>query len=128
MKILLTLFVLLFSSSVVAEEIVLECKWDVHAKDYTEDNRWITFDQMQKFKLTIKKNEMVLYDYLLGFNWKPPFEIKNNNKDYIIGTVVENLADGPSTSFITYTKQNGYTVMMSSDYVFGLTVQTGYCR
>ena len=39
-----------------------------------------------------------------------------------------NFDDFPSAGFLTYKKKYGYTVFMSSDYEFGLTAQTGYCK
>ena len=120
--------VLIFFKPVYAQNIVLECEWGAHVKDYTTDNKWKTFDHNQNFKLTIKNKELVLYDYQLKMDWKPHFKIKNQNSEYIIGTDVSNYADGPSVGFITYKKKDGYTVFMSSDYEFGLTAQTGFCK
>ena len=37
----------------------------------------------------------------------PNFVITNKNKDYIIGNIVNNYAEGPSASFITYQINNG---------------------
>ena len=119
--------ILVFSKFAYAQNIVLECTWDAHVKDYTRDNTWKTFDNNQNFKLTIKSKELIIYDYLLKTDWTP-FKIKNRNSKYIIGTEVSNYADGPSAGFITYKKKDGYTVYMGSDYEFGLTAQTGYCK
>ena len=119
---------LIFIKPVNAQNLVLECEWDVHVKDYTSINEWETFDNNQFFKLTIKDDELIVHDYLLEFNWTPNFVITNKNKDYIIGNVVHNFAEGPSASFITYKRIDGYTVYMGSAHKFGLTVQTGYCK
>jgi len=126
----LSLFIflsLILFKPVYGQNVVLECEWDVHVKDYTTKNEWETFNNNQFFKLTIKNKELVIYDYLLEKNW-PAFTIKNINRDYVIGTRVANYADGPSAGFITYRTKDGYTVFMSSDYEFGLTTQTGYCK
>ncbi len=128
-KLFLLIFLsLIFFKPVYGQNVVLECELDAHVKDYTKKNEWETFDHNQFFKLTIKNKELVLYDYLLKMNWEPNFTIKNKNRDYVIGTVVNNYADGPSARFITYRKKDGYTVLMGSDYEYGLTTQTGYCK
>ena len=44
--------ILVFSKFAYAQNIVLECTWDAHVKDYTTDNTWKTFDHNQNFKLT----------------------------------------------------------------------------
>jgi D-alanyl-D-alanine dipeptidase len=127
-KLFLCIFLfLIFLKPTFAQNIVLECIWDAHVKDYTQDNKWKSFDHNQYFKLTIKNKELVIYDYLLKKDWTH-FEIKNQNNKYIIATTISNYADGPSADFITYRKKDGYTVYMGSDYEFGLTAQTGYCK
>ena len=125
---LFILLSLIFFKPVNAQNLVLECEWDAHVKDYTTLNEWETFDNKQFFKLTIKDDELIVYDYLLEFNWMPNFVITNKNKDYIIANIVQNYAEGPSASFITYQIKDGYTVFMGSSHEFGLTVQTGYCK
>ena len=125
---LFILLSLIFFKPVNAQNLVLECEWDAHVKDYTTLNEWETFDNKQFFKLTIKDDELIVYDYLLEFNWMPNFVITNKNKDYIIGNIVNNYAEVPSASFITYQIKDGYTVFMASSHEFGLTIQTGYCK
>ena len=114
-----------------AREIILECSWDVNAVDYPNSGRnseWITFDHNQKFKLKIKDNEMVIYDYLLEYDWEPSFIIAKENEKYLVGVEIDNTPDGPVAAILTHIFEDGFTTMMSTDYYFGLTVQSGYCK
>ena len=131
MKKLLGILVLglLWCTSVNAKNLILECSLDAHIKDYTEDNTWLTFDHNQKFKLKIKDNKMIIYDYTIEMEWFPHFKIQRKNRNFLIGTHSGSPNEERGfAGLITYRVKDGYTVFMSTTDEFGLTVQTGYCK
>ena len=59
MKILLTIFVLFFSSSVIAENVILYCNLDTHVK--FRNKNWEDLDK-RKFQITIKDEWIQVYN------------------------------------------------------------------
>ena len=110
-------------------DIIRECHWEVHVKDYTGGyrNKWRSFDHEQNFKLTIKDTELIIYDYKLEKNWGT-FKIVSDNNIYIIAVKIFDFIEGPSVDSITYNYKDGYTVLLSNDFEFGITAQTGWCK
>ena len=83
---------------------------------------------MINFRLTIVDEEITLYDYGLEFEYTPPYSVVINNSKYITAIMADTMEEGPFGSILTHIKSDGYTVTMDTDYEFGLTINTGYCK
>ena len=120
-------FIIINSSLGFAKNTTLECNFETYGKDYTTDNKWKEFSD-GRFKLKIYDEKIILYSYKFDFDYTPAYIIRVNNRNYITATGIENRAEGAIATIITYTKKNGYVVFMNSDYEFGLTIYSGYCK
>ena len=121
MKILLTLFVLLCSSSVIAENVILYCNLDTHVKFRNES--WEDLDK-RKFQVTIKDEWIQVYNLTAEID-VGEFYIIANTTNYINAILDESDEDSWIKMF-AYNKINGYTKLFTTNNV-GETIHLGWC-
>ena len=121
MKVFLTLFVLLFSSSVVAENVILYCNFDSHVKFRNEN--WEDLDK-RKFKVTIQDKWIQVYNLTKEMD-VGEFYIIANTTNYINAILDESDEDSWIKMF-AYNKINGYTKLFTTNNV-GETIHLGWC-
>ena len=127
MKILLILFVLLFSSSVVARDVVFKC----NTKTYDKNPENYNFDVLDNriFLVTVNSNDnkIFLENITKSQKDKSPFYILVDNEDYIFGVGDFSSEDFVWHDMITFDKRNNYFSLMS--YVDSwYTIYRGKCR
>jgi len=119
MKILLTIFVLLFSSSVVAE--VYKCSnVNSYGRHSNEKERSFGF---QNFLITIFPDLVDLYDYKIEISRE--YQILKNNNNLLIAIEI-NETDG-SFEYLNLDKKENKFIYMSNNFLFGETVYHGFC-
>ena len=119
MKILLTIFVFLFSSSVVAE--VYNCR-DVNSYG-RYSNGDVTDFGYQNFLITIFPNMVDLYDAKIEISSE--YQIFENNNNLLIAIEI-NTTDG-SFSYLNLDKKENNFIYMSNDFLYGETIYHGFC-
>ena len=119
MKILLTIFVFLFSSSVVAE--VYKCR-DVNSYG-RYSNGDVTDFGYQNFLITIFPNMVDLYDAKIELSSE--YQIFENNNNLLIAIEI-NTTDG-SFSYLNLDKKENKFINMSYDFSYGETIYHGFC-
>ena len=119
MKILLTIFVFLFSSSVVAE--VYKCR-DVNSYG-RYSNGDVTDFGYQNFLITIFPNMVDLYDEKIEISSE--LQIFENNNNLLIAIEI-NTTDG-SFSYLNLDKKENKFINTSNDFLYGETIYHGFC-
>ena len=104
MKILLTIFVLFFSSSVIAENVILYCNLDTHVK--FRNKNWEDLDK-RKFQITIKDEWIQVYNLTAEIE-VGEFYVIANTTNYINAILDESDEDSWIKMF-AFNKINGYT-------------------
>ncbi|MDC1047108.1 hypothetical protein OAQ96_00310 [Alphaproteobacteria bacterium] len=127
MKILLTLFVFFFASSVVARDVVFKC----NTKTYDKNPENYNFDVMENriFLVTVNSNNNKIFLENISKSQKDkfPFHILVNNENYILGAGDFSSEDFIWNDMITFDKRNNYFSLMS--YVNSrYTIHRGNCR
>ena len=120
MRILLTLFVLLFSSSVFAENFYCNVK----AHEFSE-NKWKDLPD-NVFLIKYNNQNLIMTDTMINFDWN--FEIVKYDDDHLSGIIATKAEYGisPYLETIFFNKKKMYIVFtFSSD--FGITINEGTC-
>ena len=120
MKILLTLFVLLFSSSVVAEK--LTCNVEAHGFE----NAWKNYPD-NVFIIDYDDNNLLKIDTMIDIDWN--YTIIRNDDDHVFGIILnERFANFlPYYETVTIYKKNLYIITTYVDDK-DVTINRGYCR
>ena len=119
MKILITFFIFLFSSSVVAE--VYKCS-DVNSYG-RPSNGDVTDFGYQNFLITISPDLVDVYDTKIELSSE--YLIFENNNNLLIAIEI-NTTDG-SFTYLNLDKKENKLIYMSNDFLFGETVYHGFC-
>ena len=127
MKILLTIFVLFFSSSSLALDIVFKCNTKTFDKKLENYNFDVLENRVFLVTVNSEDNKIFLENITKGQKEKFPFYILVDSQNYILAVGDFSFNDIVWNDIITFDKRNDYFSLMS--YVDSLyTIHRGKCR